>query len=155
MLAHLRRKALKIPTQDWFRNAAPKTLPRLHRWLAQVSGGRFHPGATILLTSTGAKSGQRRQTPLEAVPQEHGRWLLVASNFAQAHHPAWSFNLLAHPDEVEIMRHGKVTAMTSRLLEGAEREHAWQVAQAHMPVWEDYIEITDRPFRIFELKPKN
>lgn len=153
MLARLRRKALKIPTQAWFRNLAPKTLPRFHRWMADVSKGRLHPGATIILISKGAKSGLQRQTPLEAVPQDDGRWLVVASNFAQSHHPAWSYNLLANPDDVEIIRLGQRTAMTSRLLEGPAREAAWEQAQLHMPVWEDYIDITDRPFRIFELCP--
>ena len=51
----------------------------------------------LLLTTTGKKSSQRRQTPL-AYQREGDRLFLIGSNFGQSMHPAWSSNLLADPN---------------------------------------------------------
>lgn len=50
----------------------------------------------IELTMTGAKSGQQRTLPLAGYPDGE-RMILVASNFGQAHYPAWYHNLKANP----------------------------------------------------------
>ncbi|WP_432051619.1 nitroreductase/quinone reductase family protein [Streptomyces xiamenensis] len=59
-------------------------------------GGPFEGGDLLLLTTTGAKSGQEHTTPLGYV--RHGDDLLVVGSAAGAdRHPAWYHNLLAHP----------------------------------------------------------
>lgn len=59
-------------------------------------GGPFEGGDLLLLTTTGAKSGTERTTPLGYV--RHGELLLlVGSNLGAPNHPAWYHNLLAHP----------------------------------------------------------
>jgi deazaflavin-dependent oxidoreductase (nitroreductase family) len=78
-----------------------KLRPLDHRLLSR-SNGRYTiagPMGTplLLLTTTGKKSGQRRQTPL-LYQREGDRLFLVASNFGQSMHPAWSLNLLADPN---------------------------------------------------------
>ncbi len=148
----LRESALKIPTSRWFRAVGPKTIPAMHRAMARVSGGRFHPGATIIVETTGARTGALRETPLEAVAQPDGGWLVVGSNFAQQHHPAWTWNLLAEPNAT-VTRNGIVTPVTGTMLAGEERQQAWTQAIAQMPVWRDYTSITDREFRLFRLDP--
>ena len=50
----------------------------------------------LLLTTTGAKSGLPRTTPLIYVKHDGGL-VVVGSNFGQAHHPLWTKNLLASP----------------------------------------------------------
>ena len=141
-----------IVTKDWFRAIAPKVIPRMHRAMRVVSRGRFVPGAGLVLTTVGAKSGKRRETPLEAVPCPDGTWVVVGSNFAQEHHPAWTTNLLANPD-TEILIRGRTVAVRAELLHGEAREEAWQQALAHFAGWQAYTEITDREFRIFRLSP--
>lgn len=70
------------------------------RWLWRRDGGRHNralhfPG--LLLTATGARSGQPRTQPL--VYRRDGEdFVVVGTNWGQEHHPAWTANLLAHPD---------------------------------------------------------
>lgn len=142
----------KVITTDWFRAVAPRVLPRLHRGLRRVTRGRFVPGAGMVLTTIGAKTGTRRETPLEAVPCPDGSWVIVGSNFARDHHPAWTTNLMANPDTETLVR-GRTIAVRARLLEGDERDEAWRQALAHFGGWQAYTEITSREFRIFRLTP--
>jgi deazaflavin-dependent oxidoreductase (nitroreductase family) len=51
----------------------------------------------ILLTTTGAKSGQARTSPLMYIP-DGDRLLVLASNYGAPKHPDWYYNLLAHPN---------------------------------------------------------
>ncbi|GAB2882360.1 nitroreductase/quinone reductase family protein [Streptomyces deserti] len=59
-------------------------------------GGPFEGSDLILLTTTGAKSGKERTTPLGCVPHEDGL-LIIGSNLGGSRHPDWYYNLLAHP----------------------------------------------------------
>ena len=142
----------KVITKDWFRAVAPKVLPRVHRTMRRVTRGRFVPGAGMVLTTIGAKTGKRREIPLEAVPCPDESWIIVGSNFAQEHHPAWTTNLIANPD-TEILVRGRTIPVHAELLEGDAREEGWQQALAHFGGWEAYKGITDREFRIFRLSP--
>ena len=142
----------KIVTKDWFRAVAPKVIPRAHKLMNRLSGGRFVPGAGLVLYTTGAKSGQRRETPLEAVPSSDGSWVVVGSNFAREAHPAWTGNLIANT-ECEILVRGKRMNATAALLDGNDRDAAWQEALAHFGGWQAYTDSTDREFRIFRLTP--
>ena len=56
---------------------------------------------SLMLFTTGAKSGLRRETPLMCFPEPDGSWYIAGSNFGLEQHPAWSANLIAHP-EAEI-----------------------------------------------------
>ncbi|MGV9796612.1 nitroreductase/quinone reductase family protein [Mycobacterium sp. NPDC003449] len=59
-------------------------------------GGPFADSDVVLLTMTGAKSGRRRQTPLEYFIVD-GRILVVGTKGGAPQHPAWVHNLRAHP----------------------------------------------------------
>ena len=139
-----------------FRVIGPHVFPPLHRVINRLTGGRTlldTPAQPMLmLTTRGAKTGRLRETPLGAVPLEEGRFLLVGSNFAREHHPAWTANLIANPD-AEIVFRGRRRRMRARLLEGTEREQRWQTAVTWFPVWTRYVTVTDREFRLFELDP--
>jgi deazaflavin-dependent oxidoreductase (nitroreductase family) len=78
-------------------------LHHLDRPVLRLSRGRYSltrllaglPVVTV--TTIGAKSGQPRSLPLVALPDgEHV--ILIASNYGQKHHPAWYYNLRAHPE---------------------------------------------------------
>ncbi len=51
----------------------------------------------FLLTTTGRKTGRPRTQPL-LYGRDGDAFVVVGSNWGQAHHPAWSGNLLANPD---------------------------------------------------------
>ncbi|MDT5147996.1 MAG: hypothetical protein QOC58_2641, partial [Mycobacterium sp.] len=50
-----------------------------------------------LVTTTGAKSGRRRTHPLALIDDGEGL-VAIGSNYGRENHPAWSANLLAHPE---------------------------------------------------------
>jgi hypothetical protein len=62
----------------------------------RLSVGRVLGVPSLLLTSTGALSGQPRQAPLFYVAHGDG-YGVVGSNFGLARHPAWTTNLLRDP----------------------------------------------------------
>lgn len=140
-----------------FRAVAPVIFPPLHRFVVRITGGRTMLDSKaqpmLLLRTTGAKSGQRRETPLAVVPRGDDRLIVVGSNFARDAHPAWTTNLLAHPD-AEVVYRGRRIPVVARLLSDAERSELWPELLEWYPGWADYVRITDRRFRIFELAPR-
>lgn len=139
-----------------FRAIGPLVIPPFHRAISRLTGGRTLLDSAaqpmLMLFTRGAKTGQLRETPLASVPLEEGRFLVVGSNFAREHHPAWTVNLIVNP-EAEIVYRGERTPVRARLLEGAERERRWLTAVAWFPSWTQYVTVTEREFRLFELEP--
>lgn len=62
-----------------------------------VASGSTLPSPSWLLSSTGARSGERRDIPL-AYFTDGGDVILIASNYGRERHPAWYHNLRAHPE---------------------------------------------------------
>ena len=60
-------------------------------------GGPFAGAPLLLLTTTGAKSGQQRISPL-AYLSEGGGIYVFAGNRGAPTNPGWYYNLVAHPD---------------------------------------------------------
>ena len=80
---------------------SPLLFKRIDPWLFRVTGGRYPwivgGAATAPLISTGAKSGQPRQTQLTYF-HDGPHPILVASNFGGSKHPQWYYNLKANPE---------------------------------------------------------
>ncbi|MBC9730106.1 nitroreductase family deazaflavin-dependent oxidoreductase [Streptomyces sp. TRM68367] len=149
------RVVQKVSATRGFARVAPYVLPALDRAVHRLTRGKLLLSAQLLpgaiLTSTGARSGLPRRTPLACMPEEGGRsWILVGSDFGRTGHPAWTGNLLAHPDAV-INRKGTDIPVTARLLEGEERAAAWQAVVAFWPPYAAYQERVDREIRLFRL----
>ncbi|CAA0132198.1 F420H(2)-dependent quinone reductase [Mycolicibacterium vanbaalenii] len=149
----LQARVMALPL---FRRMAPKVFPRLHRWSYRLSKGRVtfagRTAPVILVLVTGARTGTKRPVPLAAVPQGAGKWLVVGSNFGRPGHPAWTTNILAHP-QVEITAGTTTYSAMARLLEGDERAKTWPELIWWFPIWAKYTDVTDRPFRVFCLEP--
>jgi deazaflavin-dependent oxidoreductase (nitroreductase family) len=60
-------------------------------------GGYHAAMQLLLLTTTGARTGQRRAVPLTYVPDGE-RYIVTAGNGGSDRHPAWYHNVDAHPD---------------------------------------------------------
>lgn len=135
-----------------------RTLWRIDRPLHRWSKGRFSAAGVlaglpvIMLTTTGAKSGQLRTMPLAGVPL--GDHLAVlGTNYAQTHTPGWVFNLESHPRATVAWRNTSVP-VTARLATANEIETVWATAATVYPGFRLYRErITERPVRIFVLEP--
>ena len=106
---------------------------------------------TMLLETTGRKSGQPRLSPL-LFARDGGSIIVVGSNFGQQHHPAWTGNLLARPDAV-VVAGGQRIPVTATLLDGDTAEAAYQKMVELTPVYASYRGRTDRSIRVFRLTP--
>ncbi|MCX3059225.1 nitroreductase family deazaflavin-dependent oxidoreductase [Streptomyces beihaiensis] len=149
------RLVQKVSSTRAFARLAPHVIPPLDRAVHRLTGGKVLLSAQMLpgvvLTARGARSGLRRRTPLACMPEGEGRWLLVGSNFGRTGHPAWTANLLAHPD-AEISWHGCDIPVTARLLTGEEREAAWRAALRFWPPYATYQARVEREIRLFRLE---
>jgi deazaflavin-dependent oxidoreductase (nitroreductase family) len=107
----------------------------------------------VILTSRGAKSGKVRKTPLMRV-EHNGDYAVVASLGGAPQHPVWYYNLVAHPDEVELQDGPTRQDMTAREVSGPERDEWWARAVAAYPDYADYQTKTTRTIPVFVLTPK-
>ena len=143
-----------ISAKPWFRPFAVKVAPAIDRGLSRLTRGRFVLSQlfvpTLVLTHTGAKSGQTRVSPLACLPESKDAFLVVGSNHGAPTHPAWSHNLLADP-QVRVMFRGTETPALATLLEGADRAEAWERLVAAWPSYAQYQELSGRELRVFRL----
>jgi deazaflavin-dependent oxidoreductase (nitroreductase family) len=131
-----------------------RTLTPVDRKLLMRSRGRYTilgPFATptMLLTTTGAKSGLPRTTPL-VFAREGDAIVVVGSNFGQGHHPAWTGNLLEEPRAVVTIG-GQDIPVDAQLLEGAEAEAGYRLMTDMAKNYAVYRDRTDRQIRVFRL----
>ena len=102
-------------------------LTRLNVHLYRVSGGRiggrYDRAPVCILHHVGAKSGEKRETPLVHLPDGE-RIVLAASMGGNPRNPAWYHNLRASPD-VEVEVAGRRRAMRARVVDDAERDELW------------------------------
>jgi deazaflavin-dependent oxidoreductase (nitroreductase family) len=130
-----------------------KMLNPLMRWQVR-RGGRSAGMSLVELTTTGAKSGQRRPVILGALPDGDGAWLIAASAGGAAANPAWYHNLAAHPDQAELMVGRDTHAVSAIQLTGAERDAAWDKIVAAGPRYAGYVPKTDRVIPVLRLTPR-
>lgn len=147
------RAPMEKLAQTSFGSAAIRAMSPFDRWLLQKTRGRFTAlgpiGApTMLLATTGAKSGTRRVQPL-LYYREDPDIFVIGSNFGGEHHPAWTYNLLAGgPTSVLI---GREIPVTATLLDGEERERIVNEFVDMVAVYGTYLSRTDRKLRVFRL----
>src|SRR5215217_4351451 len=96
-----------------------------------TTDGPFVDRPLLLLTTTGAKSGQPRTTPMMYVP-DGDRLLVIASNAGAPAHPDWYRNLLAHP-QVTVEVGAESFDARAVVLAGAERQQQWDKIVASYP----------------------
>lgn len=135
-----------------------RRLTPLDRRILQRSRGRFTVlgpiGApSLLLTTTGAKSGLARTSPLLYARESDDALIVVGSNFGQDHHPAWTGNLKANPDAVVTIG-GKDVPVRANLLEGEDADAAYARMVDVVDAYSAYRGRTDRSIRVFRLVPR-
>jgi deazaflavin-dependent oxidoreductase (nitroreductase family) len=103
----------------------------------------------LLLTTTGAKSGQRNTTPMMYIPNGD-RLIVIASNIGAPRHPDWYHNLLAHP-EVTVEVGSQTYNATAIVTEGAERQKLWTWIVEQHPFFADHQAKTTRQIPVIAL----
>ena len=113
--------------------------------------GQFTGADLLLLTTTGAKSGQPRLSPL-AYLRVDGKLLILGSFAGFDVNPAWVHNLRAHPSaRVEIGNES--SDVIARELPPEERDDLFPKITAVAPGFAEYQAKTSRIIPVFELQP--
>jgi deazaflavin-dependent oxidoreductase (nitroreductase family) len=113
--------------------------------------GQFANANLLLLTTTGAKSGQQRVSPL-AYFRVDGKLIIVGSFAGAPVNPAWVHNLRANPHaHVEVGT--DALDVTARELPPAERDALFDKVAAAAPGFAEYQSKTSRVIPLFELQP--
>ncbi|CAN5702448.1 nitroreductase family deazaflavin-dependent oxidoreductase [soil metagenome] len=150
------RATRKVATSATFRRYGPKVVPPLDRALHRLTGGRVIVSRalvpSLLLTTTGRRSGLARPSPLACVPDDHGGWWVVGSNFGQEAHPAWTGNLIADPSATVSYGPATTPVRAELLTDGAKAE-VWPRLTAVWPAYDDYVASSGRNIRVFHLVP--
>jgi deazaflavin-dependent oxidoreductase (nitroreductase family) len=118
---------------------------RLTVGLARLTGAT-RKGTQLLLTTTGARSGQRRTVPVAAF-RDGESWLVVGSMGGSASHPAWDHNL-AKNAEAEIEARAR-----AETLHGEDRARNWQRIKSERSNFAEYETKTDREIPVIRLTP--
>ena len=139
--------------------AAAKTLIKgVNRLLAgriARSGKAFGTMPALVLTTVGRKTGKQRRTPLAYIPEEHGKWLIIAAYAGAVENPAWYYNLAANPDRVSIELDGNPYQVAVEELHGNERNLAWKrITQANSR-FAEYQKKTDRELPVIRLTTRD
>jgi len=107
---------------------------------------------SLLLTTTGRKSGQKLIFPLFYGDTGDGGYIIVASKGGAPAHPQWYLNLVANP-QVEVQVGTKKLKAKARTVSGAERARLWDEALKFWPPYADYAKKTDREIPVVVLEP--
>jgi deazaflavin-dependent oxidoreductase (nitroreductase family) len=108
---------------------------------------------TLILTTTGRRSGSRRSTPL-IVGRDGDDHVVVASKGGAPDHPAWYLNLVDRP-EVEVQVGADRFRARARTAEPGERERLWKLMTGIWPAYDDYQRKTDREIPVVVLERVN
>ena len=137
-----------------FSPVALKVAPTLDKLISKLTRGRFTMTSlivpTLVLTTTGAKSGLPRTTPLATIPDGDDAFYVVGSNFGTEKHPGWSANLMQTPKATVVYR-GTTMQVDASLLSDEEKAAVWPRLTKVWPTYDTYVSKTDRNLRVFRL----
>lgn len=122
-----------------------------HIYTITPSGYQEMAVPSLLLTTTGRKSGERFIFPL-FYGKTGDSFIVVASKGGAPEHPGWYRNLLANA-EVEVQAGTLKTRATARTATGEERARLWQQALEFWPPYADYQLKTEREIPVVVLDP--
>jgi deazaflavin-dependent oxidoreductase (nitroreductase family) len=112
-------------------------------------GGIWEGTPLLLLTTIGAKSGERRITPMGYLP-DGDRLIVIASNGGAPTHPDWYHNLVAHP-EVTVEAGTETCDAIAVVTEDSERDRLWTKAVEWYPSLAEYQAKTTRQIPVIAL----
>ncbi len=105
---------------------------------------------TLLLTTTGRRSGEARTTPL-IYGQSNGDYLIVGSKGGADDPPAWLLNLEADP-EVQVQVRGDRFPARARIATAEEKPEMWSTMVGHWPPYDEYQAKTSREIPVVVLQ---
>jgi deazaflavin-dependent oxidoreductase (nitroreductase family) len=115
-----------------------------------VEGHEWNGTQTLLLTTTGRKSGEPRTTPL-IYGSDGDSFLIVASKGGSDEPPAWYLNLSENP-EVEVQVKADRFKARARTAGAEEKPEFWRRMVAEWPSYDEYQEKTEREIPVVVLE---
>ena len=132
------------PRVDRATRRATKGGATLTEWFAGVP--------PIWLTTTGARTGLERQTPLFGIPVDEDL-ALIGTGFGRTPTPAWVHNLEANPEALVTFRDRSAVAQ-ARVTSGSESDRIWEHGTEVYPGFTKYRQrVSHRDVRVFVLEP--
>ena len=105
---------------------------------------------TLLLTTTGRRSGKPLRLPL-IYGKDGDHYIVIASRGGNKNHPRWYLNLVANP-EVQIQVVAEQCTARARTASGDERTALWACMAEIWPSYNDYQAKTDREIPVVVLE---
>jgi len=116
-----------------------------------VTAGPLEGHPLLIMTSTGAKSGEPRRAIL-TWSRDGGDYIVAATAGGSRKDPAWLHNVRKHPD-VTIEAGNRTFAATVSVADPADRATLWDQHVAALPHFAAYPEQTGRVIPIVRLTP--
>lgn len=116
-------------------------------------GGQFEGAPVLLLTTTGARTGNRHTTPMMYL-EEDGHLYVFASKAGAPTSPDWYHNLVANPT-VTVEIGSDTYEATATPVEGEERDRIYAEQAKRYPGFAEYQEKTARIIPVVELTRKS
>jgi deazaflavin-dependent oxidoreductase (nitroreductase family) len=117
----------------------------------QATSGPFVGRPVLIVTSVGARSGQRRETPL-VYSRDEENYVIVASKGGAPTNPAWYHNLVANPSvRAEVL--GRAFEVRARVTQGEERDRLFRRHADQNPNFYEYERKTTRQIPVIVLEP--
>jgi deazaflavin-dependent oxidoreductase (nitroreductase family) len=115
----------------------------------RANGGNVENRPLLLLTTTGAKSGQSRTSPL-VYTMDGDRYIIIASKGGAPNHPDWYHNLRANP-VVGLEVGSEQFQAQANIVSGTERIRLYDQMAAVMPFFAEYQRNTEREIPVVVL----
>jgi deazaflavin-dependent oxidoreductase (nitroreductase family) len=106
---------------------------------------------TLLLTTTGRRTGQKRTSAL-IFARDGSDYLVVASLAGAPNHPQWYLNLQAER-AADIQVKDEMLHVVARTASADEKPRLWQIVNAVWPNYDVYQGRTDRDIPVVVLSP--
>lgn len=144
---------IKVPPKGTRGVPFPRFITRLTGGLTKGMFRRRQPKTaggvqTLLVETTGAKSGKPRHAILGYLEDGPGRWLVVASLAGASRQPGWLHNLAKDPHATIEFADGRRLEIQAETLSGPDREAAWKRLEGEAPEYPKYRTKTDREIPI-------
>jgi deazaflavin-dependent oxidoreductase (nitroreductase family) len=131
-----------------------KAWTRFHRWAYRRTNGkvlsRMRGKPTLLLTTTGRRTGRPHTVPLPYYLADGDAMIVVGSASGAERHPAWVLNLIANP-RVTVQYLADSGPAQAEILAGGERKAMWERISVEAPWYAGYQQRTSREIPLIRL----
>jgi deazaflavin-dependent oxidoreductase (nitroreductase family) len=116
-------------------------------------GYDWNGAPTLLLTTTGRHSGERRTTPL-IFGRDGDDYLIVGSVGGSPKHPGWYWNLQSDPS-ASIQVKGEHLDVVAQVASAEDKPRLWRIMNEVWPNYDVYQTRTDRDIPVVVLRPRH